>query len=175
MPAPPWKLTPNVVGEARRAREARRWQTQALIVGTVLYLGIAGWLIAQWVLSTNCVAALTLWQTTHAQQVAQVRDGRAAWKELDPVVNTQSYPLELLLHVSAAIPSEQLHLTLFETSPGHILVKGEARNVAGAFLFLNKLKTDPYFSGYNLEMGNPRPLPNDLAQFQIEGARATTD
>ncbi len=69
-----------------------------------------------------------------------------------------------------------MNLTLFESnSEGHLLIKGEAKNVAGAFIFLQKLKSDPYFAGYDLNMGNPRPLPNDLASFQIEGTRATTN
>ena len=112
----------------------------------------------------------------HAEAIDLVENGRAMWKELAPVVDTKHYPLELLLHAQQAIPADQLHLTLFESnSEGHLLIKGEAKNVAGAFHFSEKLKGDPYFTGYNLNMGNPRPLPNDLASFQIEGTRATTN
>jgi hypothetical protein len=118
---------------------------------------------------------LRKWQSEHTQALALVQDGRAAWKELAPVVDTKNYPLELLLQSSQSIPADQLHLTLFEAGDGHLLIKGEAKNVAGAFQFFSKLKSDPYFSGYALVMGNPRPLPNDLAQFQIEGTRATTN
>jgi len=80
----------------------------------------------------------------------------------------------LLFHASQSIPADQLHLTLFESNGTHIVVKGEAKNVAGAYQFLAKLKGDPFFSGYTLDMGNPHPLPNDLASFQIDGTRAST-
>jgi hypothetical protein len=134
-------------------------------------VGVA-WLVSQLVLTSRKVDDLRKWQSENAPALNLVREGRASWKELAPVVDTNNYPLELLLQASQAIPTDQLHLTLFEAGSGHLLIKGEAKNVAGAFQFLNKLKSDPFFSGYNLEMGNPRPLPNDLAQFQIEGTHA---
>ena len=73
------------------------------------------------------------------------------------MVDTNNYPLELLLHAAQSIPADQLHLTLFEAGNGQLLIKGEAKNVAGAFQFLNKLKGDPYFSGYNLDMAQSAP------------------
>jgi hypothetical protein len=80
--------------------------------------------------------------------------------------------LELLQETYQSLALDQLHLTLFEAGNNKLLIKGEAKNVANAFLLFSKLKADPYFSGYTLTMENPRPLPNDLAQFQIEGIRA---
>ena len=175
-PRQPWKLTPSTVGEARRTRASRRWQRRALLVFLAVYLLAVAWMVSQFVMTSLKVDDLRKWQSEHTQALALVQDGRASWKELAPVVDTASYPLELLFHASQSIPTDQLHLTLFEASAGHLLIKGEAKNVAGAFQFLSKLKGDPYFSGYTLDMGNPRPLPsNDLAQFQIEGTRATTN
>lgn len=175
IPARPWKLTPAAVGEARRERESNRWRNRAVLAGVVLYLLIAAALIARVMLTSLKVDELRKWQADHTQAVDLVLAGRATWKELAPVVDTNSYPLELLSHAAESIPADQLHLTLFEAGQDHLLIKGEAKNVAGAFLFLNKLKGDPYFSRYNLDMRNPRPLPNDLAQFQIEGTRAATN
>lgn len=171
-PKPAWKLTPSVVGEARRTRASRLWQRQAIALGVVVYLALVGWLVGRMVVTSQHVDELQKWQADHEQSLDLVHAGRSAWKELAPVVETKNYPLELLLHASQSIPADQLHLTLFEAGGDHVLIKGEAKNVAGAFQFLNKLKSDPYFAGYNLAMGNPRPLPNDLAQFQIEGTRA---
>ena len=109
-----------------------------------------------------------------AADVDTVMSGRSAWKQLAPVVDYKYFPLELLKKVQAAIPADQLHLTLFECDAlGKLQIRGEAKNVAGAFTFFERLKSDPYFTRYNLQMGNPRPLPNDLASFQItEGSHA---
>ena len=173
-PRPPqqaWKLTPAVVGEARRTRANQRWQRRAVAIFLLLYLVAVAWFVSQLILTSRKVDDLHKWQAENAPALEVVREGRAAWRELAPVVNTHNYPLELLLQASHWIPPD-LHLTLFEAGSGHLLIKGEAKNVAGAFQFLNKLKSDPFFSSYNLDMGNPRPLPNDLAQFQIEGTDA---
>ena len=171
-PSQPWKLTPAIVGEVRRNRSARRWQRRILLICVVVYLAIVAALVARYVSTSLKVEDLRKWQAANADAVDQVHNGRAAWKDLAPVVDTKNYPLELLLEAAQSIPLDQLHLTSFQADNTHVLIKGEAKNVAGAFTFFTKLKNDPYYSGYNLVMGNPRPLPNDLAQFQIEGTRA---
>lgn len=172
VPKPEWKLVPNVVGASQRARENQKWIRRGVVIFLLLYLCIVGFLITQYVRSTMRVAELRQWKTANAGPVAEVQSGEATWKELGPVVDTNSYPLELLFHAAQSIPTDQLHLTQFDAGNGHILIKGEAKNVAGAFQFLSKLKGDPFFTGYALDMGNPRPLPNDLAQFQIDGNRS---
>jgi hypothetical protein len=168
-----WKLTPSVVGEAKRTRAAQRWQRRALLIFLAAYVLLVAWLASRYITTSSKVAELQKWQTDHAQALELVHNGRAQWKELAPVVDTKSYPLELLLEAAKSIPADQLHLTLFEAGNSHVLIKGEAKNVTGAYQFWNKLKSDPYFSAFALDMGNPRPLPNDLAQFQIEGAHAS--
>ena len=173
-PAQPWKLTPSAIGEARRSRESRRWIGRALAGLLVAYLCVVAWLAWQYVQTTLKVTELRQWQDAHAADVDTVMSGRSAWKQLAPVVDHKYFPLELLKKVQAAIPADQLHLTLFECDDqGKLQIRGEAKNVAGAFTFFEKLKADPYFARFNLQMGNPRPLPNDLASFQItEGSHA---
>lgn len=172
-PAQPWRLVPSMVDEAKRARESQRWLRRGLVIFLLVYLFAVGWMITQYVRTSMSVAELRKWQATNAQPLAEVQAGQATWKELGPVVDANNYPLELLFHASQSIPADQLRLTLFESNGNHIMLKGEAKNVAGAFQFLSKLKGDPFFSSYTLDMGNPRPLPNDLASFQIDGNRAT--
>jgi len=172
-PRQAWKLTPSMVGEAKRNRASRKWQGRALAVFLVIYLVAVAWFVTRLVMTSRNVTELHQWQADHADALHLVHDGRSTWKDLRPVVDTDNYPLELLWQAAQSIPADQLHLTLFEAGGGHLLIKGEAKNVAGAFDFLNKLKSDPSFSRYSLIMGNPRPLPNDLAQFQIEGTDAS--
>jgi len=174
-PASAWKLTPATVGEAKRTREIQRWWTRGFFIAFTVYLLTVVWMLSQFLITTLRVKERHQWQSDHAQAIALVRDTRTAWKQLRPVVDESSYPLELLLHASESIPADQLHLTLFEASDGHLLIKGEAKNVAAAYQFLDKLKGDPDFVGYTWDMGQPHLLPNDLAQLQIEGTRATAN
>jgi hypothetical protein len=173
LPAQPWRLVPAVVDEAKRARESQRWLRRGLVIFLLVYLLAVGWVITQYVRTSMSVTELRKWQAANAQPLAEVQAGQATWKELGPVVDTNNYPLELLFHASQSIPADQLRLTLFESNGTHIIIKGEAKNVAGAYQFLTKLKGDPFFSGYTLAMGNPHPLPNDLASFQIDGTRGS--
>jgi hypothetical protein len=171
-PGTAWKLTPAVVGEAKRGREMQRLQKRGLLLLLVVYLVAVAWLLGRFFLTSYNVDQLRHWQTDHEQSIATVRETRAAWKALRPAIDENSYPLELLRETASSIPTDQLNLTLFESSDGHLLIKGEAKNVAAAFQFSDKLKHDPFFVDYTWEMGNPHPLPNDLTQFQIEGTYA---
>jgi hypothetical protein len=172
-PQQPWKLTPSAVGEAKRVRAGRQWQRRAVMLFLAVYLLAVAWMVSQLVLTSMKVDELHKWQSEHAQTLGLVREGRAAWKDLTPVVETKNYPLELLLEAYQSIPIDQLHLTHFDVGNGNLAIQGEAKNVAGAFQFFSKLKSDPYFSSYALSMANPSPLPNDLAKFRIEGTRAS--
>ena len=171
-PRQAWKLVPSLVTEVRKSRASRAWIVRAVAIFLVVYLAAVIWVVSQVVLLSRNVDTLKQWQVDNAPALQAVQQGRAEWRELGPVVDTKNYPLELLLETYQSIDLNQLHLTLFETGNNKVLIKGEAKNVAGAFQLYNKLKTDPYFADYNLNMANPHPLPNDLAQFQIEGTRA---
>lgn len=170
-PPKPWKLLPIAVRETRKARKTSQWRRRALVLAAMAYLLLAALLGARYFLLAHQVEGLRQWQSNHAQALNLVHETEAAWKELQPVVDRDGYPLEILYQVSQSIPRDQLHLTLFEVENGRLLVKGEAKNVAAAFQFFDQLKKDFHFSSYDLEMPQPHLLPNDLAQFQIEGTR----
>jgi hypothetical protein len=144
---------------------------QVLLAVVGLYLLAVAWMVSRLVIVSMKVDSLREWQAAHAPGVDLVHEGRAKWQDLAPVVDTSRYPLELLLHVQQALPAD-LHLTLFEVTEDHLRISGESKTPAGAFQFFDTLKSDSSLSGYTLNMGNPRLLPNDLAQFQIEGIRA---
>jgi len=175
VPSSPWRLVPATVSHARQSREKRRWQLRAVWLVLAAYLLFVAWMVVRFFTTSAKVDELHKWQVEHATALALVRDTRSAWKDLRPVVDEKSYPLELLLHSAQALPADQLHLTLFEATDGHLLIKGEAKNVAAAFQFLDRLKKDPYFAGYTWDMAQPHLLPNDLAQLQIEGTRGPGD
>jgi len=170
-PSTSWKLTPTTVHEAKRKRESKRWQGRAALVVLAIYLVLVAVLAIRFFIASQHVKELQQWQAEHAQDIALVHDTAAAWKDLRPVVDENSYPLELLLHTYESIPADQLRLTLFEAENGHLRIKGEAKNVTAAFQFLDNLKKNPNLTGYTWDMGQPQILPNDLAQFQVEGTR----
>jgi hypothetical protein len=174
-PASEWNLVPAPVSRAKEGQRNRRWQLLAALLVFVAYLVFIGWTVSRYVVTNAEVNSLQQWQKDNGPTVESIRQTEAAWKDLRPVIDVNSYPLELLLHAAQAIPSDQLHLTLYEAAEGHLLIKGEAKNVSGAFEFLDRLKKDPALKAYTWEMAQPSLLPNDLAQFQVEGTRGPGD
>jgi hypothetical protein len=174
-PSTSWKLVPSKVGEAKKKREMRQLQRRGIFFLLTIYVIAIAILFMRYLFTAHQVADLRAWQAGHEQTLALVRNTRTTWKELRPAIDQDHYPLELMLHASQDIPDGQLHMTLFEAGNSHILIKGEATNATAAFQFLDKLKGDSHFGGYNWNMAQPRLLPNDLAQFQIEGDLANAN
>ena len=177
-PRPPssiWKLTPAVVSQAKKDREMRRWRNRGILIALAVYLVVVAVVAAQYFMTSYRADQLRRWQADHAQALDLIHNTEAAWKELHPVVDEKNYPLELLLQAAGAIPADQLHLTLFETDNGHLLIKGEAKNVTAAFQFLDSIKQNPHLTDFTWNMGQPHLLPNDLAQFQIDGTQTPTN
>jgi hypothetical protein len=175
LPRETWNLTPPRVDEVKRQRVARRWQSRAIVLLVVLALAAATALGVRLFLTWRDVVQLRQWQAGHAQSLQVIQDTRAAWKDLQPVVDTDAYPLEVILHVSESLPADQVHLTLFEEEGGHLLIKAEAKNLTAAFQFFDQLKKNPHLSAYTFDMAQPHSLANDITQLQIEGTHATHD
>jgi hypothetical protein len=174
-PREAWNLTPARVDGAKRRRKARRWRVRAAGLLLVLALGAIVAPGLRLFLASRDVDRLQQWQAAHAESLQTISDTRAAWQDLRPVVDTNAYPLEVLLHVSKSLPTDQVHLTLFEEEGGHLLIKAEAKNLTAAFQFFDQLKKDPNLNAYTFEMAQPHSLANDITQLQIEGTHATHD
>jgi len=174
-PPTPWKLVPASVSEVQKGREARRWRNRAALMGLIGYLLFVAWMVSSFFITSRKADDLRRWQTEHAADVALVRETRATWRELHPVVDESSYPLEVLLHIKESIPTDELHLTMFQADDRHLLLKGEAKNVAAAYQFLDNLKKNSHFAGYTWNMAQPTLAANDLAKLQIDGTIPTTN
>ena len=172
-PATAWHLCPPEVIRFRRESDARRWKGRVLLFALAAYLLFAALLIGQFLFTAHRLTGLRQWQGIHAGALAEIARARADWQRLQPVVDTADYPLEILLHTAAAIPQDHLHLTRFEVDGAKTSLQGEATDIAAAYSFFDRLKAD--LPAYDWKMGEPHLLPNDLAQFQIEGTHAAVN
>jgi hypothetical protein len=101
--------------------------------------------------------------------VAFVRKTEAKWKALSPAIDPHYYPIEVLLHLFESLPSEDVQITAFNQSARQLSVDGEAKSAALAYQFADKLKKNPDLQTFQFEMAAPRILPNEHAQFRLEG------
>ncbi|HEY2615342.1 MAG TPA: hypothetical protein VGI42_06500, partial [Chthoniobacterales bacterium] len=98
-----------------------------------------------------------------------VKNTEAKWKVLAPAIDPHYYPIEVLLHLSESLPSPDVRITAFNQSARQISVDGEANSAALAYQFADKVKKNPGLRTFQFEMAAPRILPNDHAQFRLEG------
>ena len=177
-PVPPtraWNLCPPEVSRSKKEYETRRWKSRAFLAALAVYLVIVALFLGRFFWTGVQLHGIQKWQADHAASLDTIHRAQADWQRLEPVVDTNGYPLEILLHCADAIPTDKLHLTLFEMTDGNVQLKGEATNVAAAYVFLDRLKAEPQLAAYTWKMDEPHLLPNDLAQLQIEGTRATAN
>lgn len=175
LPREAWNLVPQQVETVKRQRATRRWQSLAAVIAVVLGIGLVAALGLRLFLTSREIAGLRQWQTAHASSLQTISDTRAAWQDLQPVVDTGNYPLEVLLQVAGALPADQVHLTLFEQEGYHLLIKAEARNLTAGFQFFDQVKRNPKLKSYSWEMTQPHSLANDVTQLQINGTRSPHD
>jgi type II secretory pathway component PulL len=100
---------------------------------------------------------------------AFVKETEARWRALAPAIDPRFYPIEILLHLHSSLPSQEVQITTYNQSARQLSVDGEARNASLAYQFVEKLKSHPELQAWTFEMASPRILPNDHAQFRIEG------
>ena len=172
-PSERWLLTPRRVTAATREQSSRRWRGRTIAVVALLAVLMLAALGVRFALLTREVAQLQHWHAVHAAELAAMHQTAATWKDLQPAVDTRHYPMEILLHVSEALPGH-VHLTLFDLEGHHLLLRAEAKDLTSAFEFVDRLKKSAPLAGFEWEMAQPHLLGNDVTQLQVEGTYADT-
>jgi hypothetical protein len=171
--APPAAVKMNLLPESWR-------QQRAQITRREEWKKRVGWVGAAY--AAAVLLALLYWAYLHIDlvrmqrliardepQVKFVREAEATWKALAPALDSRYYPVEILLHLSESLPSDQVHITAFNQSARQISVDGEADTAALVYQFADKVKKNPGLQVFTFNMADPRILPNSHAQFRLEG------
>jgi hypothetical protein len=170
---PPASVKLNLLPESwrqRRSQLAKRgeWQKRLTLIGAaygaifllfLLYLGYTRFDIAR----------LDRLITRDAPQTQFIRETESDWKSLGPAIDSRYYPVEILLHLSEDLPSADVRITAYNQSARQISVDGESNSAALAYQFAEKVKKDGALQNFRFDMAAPRILPNNHAQFRLEG------
>ena len=121
--------------------------------------------------------AIIRFQVGHLQKVIRrdapkvefIKRTEADWKALSPAIDPHYYPIEVLLHLFESLPNPEVRITVYDQSARNISVQGEAPSAALAYQFAEKVKKHPGLQAFTFNLGTPRILPNDHAQFRLEG------
>jgi hypothetical protein len=171
--APPAPVKLNLLPESwrqRRLQLVRRteWRKRLLQAGGV-YAGVLALFLAYLVYLRSAVGHLDHLIARDNPQIAFVRETDATWKALAPAIDSRYYPVETLLHLFESLPSPDVRITAYNQSARQISIDGEANSAALAYQFADKVKKNPGLQIFRFDMAAPRILPNDHAQFRLEG------
>ena len=170
---PPADTGVNLLPESwrqRRAQVVRRgeWRKRIIWAGgayaALLVLFLAGLLILR-----LQIGRLDRKIEKDAPRTEFVKMTAAKWRALAPAIDPRYYPIELIQHISESLPSADVRITKFDQSARQIAVEGEANSAALAYQFADKVKKHPDLQMFQFEMAAPKILPNDHAQFRLEG------
>jgi type II secretory pathway component PulL len=170
---PPAESRLNLLPESWRARRAqlarnKEWRKR-LLIGAAAYACLLVMFFAYLLVLRFQIRRLDKRISTDAPRTDFVRATEAKWKALAPAIDPHYYPIEVILHLFDSLPSADVRITVFNQSARQISVDGEANSAALAYQFADKVKKNPDLQTFQFELGAPKLLPNDHAQFRLEG------
>jgi hypothetical protein len=170
---PPAESRLNLLPESWRLRRAqvlrqKEWRKR-LLLGAAAYVALLTLFFAYLVVLRFQIRRLDKKISGDAPKTDFVRATDAKWKALAPAIDPHYYPIEVILHLFDSLPSADVRITVFNQSARQISVDGEANSAALAYQFADKVKKNPDLQTFQFELGAPRLLPNDHAQFRLEG------
>jgi hypothetical protein len=170
--APPATTKLNLLPESWRQRRAElvrqaQWKKRVIWAGAI-YAAIL-LLLAAYVLFLRVrVGVLDRNIARDEPKTAFIKKTEARWKALSPAIDPHYYPIEVLFHLFESLPAD-VQITQFNQSARQVSVDGEANTAALAYQFADKVKKNADLKSFQFEMAAPRILPNEHAQFRLEG------
>src|SRR5947207_6776058 len=170
---PPASTGLNLLPQAwrdERLRQVRREQwKKRLVLGGIAYGAIVALALIQLGYLKFRERQLDRQIERDAPRTVFVRAAANNWNALAPAIDPHFYPIEILLHLFDSLPSQDVRITAYNQSARQISVEGEANKAALAYQFADKVKKHPDLQSFTFDMQSPRILPNDHAQFRLEG------
>ena len=170
---PPANTGLNLLPESWRQRRAQvvrqgEWRKRLLWVGSAYAALLVLFLVYLLILRFE-MGRLGRRIERDAPRTEFVKMTDARWKALAPAIDPRYYPIEVIEHLSDSLPSADVRITKFDQSARQLSVEGEANSAALAYQFADKVKKNPGLQMFQFEMAAPKILPNDHAQFRLEG------
>ena len=170
---PPAESGLNLLPDSWRQRRAqvvrqKEWRKR-LLIAACAYAGLLLLFLAYLFILRIQVGRLDKRISRDAPRTEFVKSTDARWKALAPAIDPHYYPIEVLVHLFDSLPSPDVRITVFNQSARQISVDGEAASATLAYQFAEKVKKNPDLQTFQFELGAPKLLPNDHAQFRLEG------
>jgi hypothetical protein len=170
---PPADTGLNLLPESWRQRRAQvvkqgEWRKRIIWAGGVYAALLVLFLLCLLVLRLE-IGRLGRRIAKDAPRTEFVKMTAARWRSLAPAIDPRYYPIEVMVHLSESLPSADVRITKFDQSARQLSVEGEANSAALAYQFADKVKKNPDLQMFQFEMAAPKLLPNEHAQYRLEG------
>jgi hypothetical protein len=170
---PPAPIKLNLLPESWRRRRAQltkqaEWRKRLVWTGGA-YAALLFLLLAYLGFTRFAIGSLDRRLARDAPKTEFVRATEENWKALAPAIDSRYYPVEILQHVFESLPSTDVRITTYNQSARQISVEGEANTASLAYKFIENVKKNSGLQIFQFSMVAPRILPNDHAQFRLEG------
>jgi hypothetical protein len=170
---PPAQIKLNLLPESWRRRRAQltqraEWRKRLVWAGGA-YAALLFLLLAYLGFMRFAIGRLEWRLARDAPKTEFVRATEENWKALAPAIDSRYYPVEILQHLFESLPSTDVRITTYNQSARQISVEGEANTAALAYKFIENVKKNFGLQIFQFNMAAPRILPNDHAQFRLEG------
>ena len=170
---PPAPIKLNLLPESWRRRRAQltkqaEWRKRLVWTGGA-YAALLFLLLAYLGFTRFAIGSLDRRLARDAPKTEFVRATEENWKALAPAIDSRYYPVEILQHLFESLPSTDVRITTYNQSARQISVEGEANTAALAYKFIENVKKNSGLQIFQFSMVAPRILPNDHAQFRLEG------
>ncbi|MFL6595891.1 MAG: pilus assembly protein PilM [Chthoniobacterales bacterium] len=170
---PPADTKLNLLPDSWRQRRAElerlgQWKKRAVYAG-IAYAAILLLFLAYLGVMRFRVGSLDRAIARDEPSTSFIKKTETTWKALSPAIDPHYYPIEVLLHLFESLPSPDVQITSFNQSARQVSVDGEAPSAALAYQFAEAVKKNGELRTFQFDMAAPRILPNEHAQFRLEG------
>jgi hypothetical protein len=156
-------LLPSAVHESQQAATRRKKLTRYSVLGIALLASLAflGFAYLRHLESRAKTLAAEVEESAPAALV--VKRAVESWKALSLALEPKNYPIMLMMDITSLMPPSGIVMRDFETKPGTLEIRGEARDATMAFTFLEDLKKHKNLGRFTWAMPQPK----------VEGKTAT--
>jgi hypothetical protein len=151
-------------GRQKQGRFVNRLQWAFTAYAAALAVGF-GWLA----LEKRKIGKIDL-EIAELQPKVELSNARQTkWRALEAAVEPSRYLVEILHQIARSIGAADIRITEFQMNPREFAFSGEAANVAEAIEYVGRLRKEPELGGFKIDSPNPNILPNERAQFRVNG------
>ena len=157
-------------------RETKRRNQRMKRIGLLLaacYLVFLSFVVGQFLMLKLQVSQAEGKLSHDAPTVKRLASARDTWLAIEPSIDPQFYVSEVLLQSALSLPPTGVRWTNFQTEPGAITLRGEAKSFREAQVYYQDLSKRETLSNFNWQLSDQKVLADGRATFQITGKNAS--